>query len=1857
MGRASFGLRRLLPWVAALAMVCSSATALASSFIVTDGGDGLPSGTTPCSDNLAHCTLRMALVEANNHTGPHFITFDPTVVQVTLSYGASLDITSPITITGNPVTRTIINGNGLYCFLIGDAATAENPNGGNGTTIQNLVIQNCHSDGIAANGHDLHFINNYIGTDITGTMAAPNTGIGISVSSSHVYTLGPSVLTDIYNALPFQPVDPGDVSNFVNAFSSNLVTALTALTQPVYISGNLISGNGGDGIMIFSENLAGTIVSGNRIGTDITGNIAIANGGSGIRLVGGTFGNLIGPDGVFPGNLISGNKGYGIEVAAGAVVMPNFIIGNRIGLPTLNGNHIGNEKSGIYVSDASPQSDPTKPNPSGLSLMIGPLNVIADNQGGSSSSDADYLANTEAGIYITGASTKGVKVVGNTIGAAEFPIGTALQSSAYGNAGDGIRVTANGNTIGGTSSADANIVVANKRHGIVVSGAAGNNILGNQVGVHPAFAGNLTLGNAFDGIHIDHGDNTTVGGAGATDGNRVAGNGRNGIRVMNGDSSHGWGNLLQRNIVYGNSRSAAGVGIDLDHPVNAADGPHSEYPSTYANLDQAPLEICLGSENSGPCSGSAAAATSAGSTSIAWTVATHGPANFRVEFFAIDASDNNSATTMNFLGEALVDTDLLGNLLAASGNTSCSGSLPGRCVTTLSAATGGNSILATITDVTPITSTPSNGGDWKGQLQCLIGNLGIILPTCTVNNTSEFAAAVAIAADAPLVTTGAASAIDLTAATLNGTVTSNGAATTVGFEYGLDTSYGSSVTAVQSPLAANAASAAASATVGSLNCNTQYHFRITGNNGVGGTMYGADQTFTTAACAASAPTVATSAATSVAATTATLNGTVSSNGAATTVNFDYGTTAAYGSSAPAAQSPLSAGATGAAVSVAVTSLTCNTLYHFHVSGDNGVGGTVSGGDQTFTTAACAASAPSVSTGSASAVAATTATVNGTVSANGAATTVTFEYGLTTSYGSSATAAQSPLSAGSANAAVSAGLAGLTCAQTYHFRVNGNNGVGGTINGADQSFTTAACAASAPTVTTSAASSVTLTTATLNGTVSSNGAATTVTFEYGLNTSYGSSVTAAQSPLALNAANAAVSAAVSSLTCNTQYHFRVNGNNGVGGTINGADQTFTTAACAASSPTVTSGAASSVAATTATLNGTVSSNGAATTVTFDYGLDTSYGSSVTAAQSPLAAGAANAAVSAPVSSLTCNTQYHFRVNGNNGVGGTINGADQTFTTAACPASAPTVTTVAASSVTAASATLNGTVSSNGAATTVSFEYGLNTSYGSSATAAQSPLAAGAANAAVSAAVASLTCNTQYHFRVNGNNGVGGTINGADQTFTTAACPASAPTVTTAAATSVGATSATLNGTISSNGAATTVSFEYGLSTSYGSSATAAQSPLAAGAANAAVSAAVASLTCNTLYHFRVNGNNGVGGTINGADQTFTTASCAPSAPTVTTAAATSVGATSATLNGTVSSNGAATTVSFEYGLNTSYGSSATAAQSPLAAGAANAAVSAAVASLTCNTLYHFRVNGNNGVGGTINGADQTFTTASCAASAPTVTTAAATSVGATSATLNGTASANGAATTVSFEYGTTAAYGSSVAAAQSPLAAGAANAAVTAALGSLTCNTLYHYRVTGNNGVGGTVNGADQTFTTAACPNNTYSGITATGTTGTAVITSGPGCSFSTAQFVPVSPAPPPGLDFPHGLFAFTLAGCTHGATATIQITYSTPVSGATYQKYGPRPPAVPAAWYAMPGAIIAANTVTFSITDGQIGDDDLAADGSITDAGGPAVSAALPATASVPTLSEMAMLLLTALIGLATMGRLPRRVGGRPRQR
>jgi hypothetical protein len=199
---------------------------------------------------------------------------------------------------------------------------------------------------------------------------------------------------------------------------------------------------------------------------------------------------------------------------------------------------------------------------------------------------------------------------------------------------------------------------------------------------------------------------------------------------------------------------------------------------------------------------------------------------------------------------------------------------------------------------------------------------------------------------------------------------------------------------------------------------------------------------------------------------------------------------------------------------------------------------------------------------------------------------------------------------------------------------------------------------APTVVTLPATGVTSTSATLNGTVNANIQSTTVTFEYGLTTAYGSIVPGVPATVTGNTVTP-VSANITGLLPGNTYHYRVVGVNSIG-TTNGLDMTFNTPPIL---PAVVTTPATGVGSTTATLNGTVNAGGASTTVTFDYGLTTAYGTNVPGVPG-IVTGNTVTPVSANISGLTLNTTYHYRINGVNSVG-TSNGSDMMFTTTSCP----------------------------------------------------------------------------------------------------------------------------------------------------------------------------------------------------------------------------------------------------------------------------------------------------------------------------------------------------------------------------------------------------------------------------------------------------------------------------------------------------------------------------------------------------------------------------------------------------------------
>ena len=144
-----------------------------------------------------------------------------------------------------------------------------------------------------------------------------------------------------------------------------------------------------------------------------------------------------------------------------------------------------------------------------------------------------------------------------------------------------------------------------------------------------------------------------------------------------------------------------------------------------------------------------------------------------------------------------------------------------------------------------------------------------------------------------------------------------------------------------------------------------------------------------------------------------------------------------------------------------------------------------------------AAAPTIATGTATAVTQTTATLNATVNPNGSNTSAWFEVGGTNYGNQNNLTGASPIN-------LTYDMTGLTAGTTYSFRISAVNGSGPVI-GSLVSFTTQAAPgggggggglSSAPAVTTvSPATNITQTTATISGTIDpTTGGSTSVSFE-------------------------------------------------------------------------------------------------------------------------------------------------------------------------------------------------------------------------------------------------------------------------------------------------------------------------------------------------------------------------------------------------------------------------------------------------------------------------------------------------------------------------------------------------------------------------------------------------------------------------------------------------------------------------------------------------------------------------------------------------------------------------------------------
>jgi phosphodiesterase/alkaline phosphatase D-like protein len=700
--------------------------------------------------------------------------------------------------------------------------------------------------------------------------------------------------------------------------------------------------------------------------------------------------------------------------------------------------------------------------------------------------------------------------------------------------------------------------------------------------------------------------------------------------------------------------------------------------------------------------------------------------------------------------------------------------------------------------------------------------------------------------------TNPATSVTSTSATLNGTINPNGLSTTVQFDYGTTTSYGNSVTASQSPVTGSS-NVSVTANLSGLTSNTLYHYRVEATNTTG-TTYGPDSTFTTLP---NSIVLTTLSASSITQTTATLNGTVNPNGTSTSVDFQYSSNSGDGDWGYS-HNPVMGTAT-VQVSQVITGLTPNTLYSFFIEASNNNGKNFSHGtESTFTT--LNVQSPTVTTLSATIIGSTSSTLNGTVNANGASSTVQFDYGTTTSYGNTVTASQSPVT-GSSNINVSANLTGLTPNTLYHFRCRATNSAG-TNYGADSTFTTASSTLlwqqASPSYATVQAFAIGP-----NGTGGTNLYAGVV---YGVlrSTNNGLSWTQVNNGLADTAI--VVSLAVSPNNVTGADVFAGTASNGVYlSTNNGSSWTQVNNGLTNKKVRSLLAAGTSLFALTYETTGSVflSTNNGSSWTLVNNGLTNYDVNSFT--ECPDTTGALNFYAAAwggafrstnngsswtpaglsnlGVISIAGSSNEEGGINlfaGTNGNGvyfSSDNGSSWTQVNNG-------ITDLFISAI---AVSPNGSGGSNLFAGTFSGVF-LSTNNGSNWTLVNN----GLTNTFVGTLVVSGTT------LIAGNNG---------GIFYASLANLTAIKEITNSATNITTTTATLNGIVYPNGLNTIVQFDYGTNTGYGNTITASQSPVT-GSSNVSVSANLTGLAANTLYHFRVKATNSNGITY-GPDSTFST----------------------------------------------------------------------------------------------------------------------------------------------------------------------------------------------------------------------------------------------------------------------------------------------------------------------------------------------------------------------------------------------------
>jgi len=531
---------------------------------------------TTTADSGAN-SLRQAILNSNGTPGPNTISFNipgsgahtiqPLSALPTITKSVTIDGTTQPGYAGSPLIQ--LDGSLAGTNITGLDITA------GGSTVKGLDISHFAGTAIILQTAGSNAIeNDYIGTDVTGTIAEGNRDSGLEIFGGSASN---QIVQDVISAngagngfAGVYIADPGTNGNVLTgSFIGTDKTGTVALGNGgvgIYVANgaqntrigtngdgvndtaerNIISANAFQGIAIqgtsSGANTTGTVVAGNYIGTNAAGTGALPNGNNGVFISGGAQNNRIGVNGSDTDaaaelNLISGNKFQGVSLSDSGT-SSNVVAGNLIGTDVTGTKALPNSDGGIDIINGTSSNRIGFDGTSSTTVAALERNVISGN--GSSPgfagifmSDPGTNLNVIAGNYV-GVDSSGAKALGNS------GVGIYLANGAQNN-----RIGTDGN--GTADASKANVISANAYQGVAIQGTStganttGNIVAGNFIGTNAA--GTAVLGNLNNGIWINSGAQANRIGTNGTDadsageGNVIAGNDFNGIAISDPGTS------------------------------------------------------------------------------------------------------------------------------------------------------------------------------------------------------------------------------------------------------------------------------------------------------------------------------------------------------------------------------------------------------------------------------------------------------------------------------------------------------------------------------------------------------------------------------------------------------------------------------------------------------------------------------------------------------------------------------------------------------------------------------------------------------------------------------------------------------------------------------------------------------------------------------------------------------------------------------------------------------------------------------------------------------------------------------------------------------------------------------------------------------------------------------------------------------------------------------------------------------------------------------------------------------------------------------------------------------------------------